>query len=108
MAEWLGRRLSTRGSWVRIPAKARLHTRRGICEQDTLKSTARGSHNKQNCLRHLSNLSKKTPKNQRKSDVMTSFGLTPAAPSIITFLIAGSSLETFHPVNRTSVLVAQR
>jgi hypothetical protein len=38
-----------RGSWVRIPAKAR----RGICEQDTLKSTARGSQNKQNCLRHV-------------------------------------------------------
>jgi hypothetical protein len=34
--------LSTKGSWVRIPAKAR----RGICEQDTLKSTARGSQNK--------------------------------------------------------------
>jgi hypothetical protein len=28
-------------SWVRIPGKAR----RGICEQDTLKSTARGSQN---------------------------------------------------------------
>jgi hypothetical protein len=35
-------------SWVRIPAKVR----RSICEQDTLKSTARGSHDKQNCLRH--------------------------------------------------------
>jgi hypothetical protein len=32
------------GTWVRIPAKAR----RGICEQDTLKSTALGSQNKQN------------------------------------------------------------
>jgi hypothetical protein len=38
------------------PAKAR----RGICEQDTLISTARGSH-KQNCLRHPPNLSKKPP-----------------------------------------------
>jgi hypothetical protein len=34
--------------------------RRGICEQDTLKSTVRGSQNKQNCLRHVPlNLSKK-------------------------------------------------
>jgi hypothetical protein len=49
VAEWLGRHtLSIRGSWVRIPAKAQ----RGICEQDTLESTAWGSHNKQNCLRH--------------------------------------------------------
>jgi hypothetical protein len=40
---------STKGSWVRIPAKAL----RGICEQDTLKSTARGSQNKQNRLRHV-------------------------------------------------------
>jgi hypothetical protein len=40
--------LSTSGTWVRIPAEAR----RGICEQDTLKSAARGSQNKQNCLRH--------------------------------------------------------
>jgi hypothetical protein len=46
---------SKRGSWVRISAKAR----RGIREQDTLKFTARGSHNKQNCLRHPYNLSKK-------------------------------------------------
>jgi hypothetical protein len=38
----------TRGSWVRIAAKAR----RGICEQDTLKFTAQGNHDKQNCLRH--------------------------------------------------------
>jgi hypothetical protein len=30
---------------------------------------------------------------QRKSDVMTSFGLATAAPSIVRFLIAGSSLE---------------
>jgi hypothetical protein len=44
-----GRMVITRGPWVRrIPAKAR----RGICEQDTLISTARGSHDKQNCLRH--------------------------------------------------------
>jgi hypothetical protein len=28
-------------------------SRRGICEQDTLKSTALGSQNKQNCLRHV-------------------------------------------------------
>jgi hypothetical protein len=35
--------------WVRITAKA-WH---GINEQDTLKSTARGSQNKQNCLRHV-------------------------------------------------------
>jgi hypothetical protein len=27
--------------------------RRGICEQDTFKCTARGSQNKQNCLRHV-------------------------------------------------------
>jgi hypothetical protein len=31
--------VSTKGSWVWIPAKAR----RGICEHDTLKSTAQGS-----------------------------------------------------------------
>jgi hypothetical protein len=37
--------LSTRGSWVRILAKAR----RGIYEQDTLKSTALGNQNKQDC-----------------------------------------------------------
>jgi hypothetical protein len=50
VVEWLGRRtLNHRGSWVRIPAMAR----RGICEQDTLKSTAWGSQNKQNCLRHV-------------------------------------------------------
>jgi hypothetical protein len=35
--------------------------RRGIFEQDTIKSTARGSHNKQNWLRHP-NLSKKIKK----------------------------------------------
>jgi hypothetical protein len=45
VAEWLGRR--TLNQRV-IGWKAR----RGIFEQDTLKSTARGSHNKQNCLRH--------------------------------------------------------
>jgi hypothetical protein len=49
LSEWGGGGdILTRGSWVRIAVKAR----RGICEQDTLKSTARGSHNKQNCLRH--------------------------------------------------------
>jgi hypothetical protein len=47
IAERRGRMVRT--SWVRIPAKAR----RGICEQDTLKSTARGSQNKHNCLRHV-------------------------------------------------------
>jgi hypothetical protein len=54
--------LSTKGSWVRIPAKAR----RGICEQDTLKSTARGSQNKQNCLRHVPLTSVKNRKWSRK------------------------------------------
>jgi hypothetical protein len=39
VAEWLGRRTSPKAQ-------------RDICEQDTLKSTARGSQNKQNCLRH--------------------------------------------------------
>jgi hypothetical protein len=55
VAEWLGRR-TTRGSWVRILAKAQ----RGIFEQDTLKSTARGSHNKQKLL--AAPLSKKNKK----------------------------------------------
>jgi hypothetical protein len=50
VAEWLGRRTLSQRVVVRIPAKAR----RGICEQDTLKSTARRSQNKQNCLRHVS------------------------------------------------------
>jgi hypothetical protein len=48
--------LSTRRSWVRIPATAR----HGIYEQDTLQSTVRGSHNKQNCLRHPNLSLKKT------------------------------------------------
>jgi hypothetical protein len=37
LVERRARMVSTSDSWVRIPAK----TRRGICEQDTLKSTAR-------------------------------------------------------------------
>jgi hypothetical protein len=61
--------LSTRGSWVRIPAKARC----GICEQDTLKSTARGSHNKQNCLRHPLPQYKKKKKKYISEDSMTEF-----------------------------------
>jgi hypothetical protein len=58
VAEWLGHRTQHRGSWVRIPAKAR----HGICEQDTLKSTALGSQNKQNCLRHVPRTSVKKKK----------------------------------------------
>jgi hypothetical protein len=46
VAEWLGRR--TLNQRV-VGSKAR----RGICEQDTLKSTARRIQNKQNCLRHV-------------------------------------------------------
>jgi hypothetical protein len=41
----LGRRTLNQRVGVRIPVKAR----RGICEQDTLKST-RGSQNKHNCV----------------------------------------------------------
>jgi hypothetical protein len=56
VAECLGCRILNSGSWVRIPTKAR----HGICEQDTLKYTAQGSHNEQNCLQHgTPNLSKK-------------------------------------------------
>jgi hypothetical protein len=47
-------RMSDSQPEVRIPANAR----RGICEQDTLKSTAQGIHNKQNCLRHLASVKK--------------------------------------------------
>jgi hypothetical protein len=45
-----------RGRMVRMsvpqPDGRGFESRRGICEQDTLKSTARGSYNKQNCLWH--------------------------------------------------------
>jgi hypothetical protein len=49
VAEWLGCRTQPEGygfeSWRRYRAA-------WYREQDTLKSTARGSHDKQNCLRH--------------------------------------------------------
>jgi hypothetical protein len=47
-----------RGRMVRMsdsqPEGRGFEPRRAIYEQDTLKSTARGSHNKQNCLRQTS------------------------------------------------------
>jgi hypothetical protein len=49
-------------------SRRRAKARRGICEQDTLKSTARGSQNKQNCLRHvpLTLVKKKLPNIEEK------------------------------------------
>jgi hypothetical protein len=43
--------------------------RRCICEQDTLKSTARGSQNKQNCLRYVPLTSVKKKKKKKKKHI---------------------------------------
>jgi hypothetical protein len=51
VAEWLGRRTLNQRVVGSIPGEGTARYR--ICEQDTLKSTARGSQNKQNCLRHI-------------------------------------------------------
>jgi hypothetical protein len=60
-----------RGRMVRTsasqPEGRGFESRRGICEHDTLKSTARGSQNKKTCLR-TPNLSKKKKKKEKKKE----------------------------------------
>jgi hypothetical protein len=58
---WLISHDLSHGVPLMIPVKAR----RGICEQDTLKSTARGSQNKQNCLWYVPLTSVKKKEKQK-------------------------------------------
>jgi hypothetical protein len=83
---------NARGSWVRIPAKVR----RDICEQDTLKSTARGSRDKQNCLRHSPITSVK--KKERWCQIRPGPGERPDILTIRSQRSNMSNLSIFGPI----------